>query len=147
MVEYAVNIVFLHLTWLFKKFAAEDAEDESKLQALQTKRDKAVEIFQRLTIRAQTNVVEYVRRQVSYTSSPVVSVLRDSSLTPRLQAFICFVNAHVLFSPRSPAPAAKAASLKMADEVQHRLGGAFQAAVERYASDLDDGEGNEAQGE
>jgi hypothetical protein len=35
----------------------------------------------------------------------------------------------------------------MADEVQHRLGGAFQAAVERYASDRDDEAGNEAQGE
>ena len=28
----------------------------------------------------------------------------------------------------------------MADELQHRLGGAFQAAVERYASDRDEAE-------
>lgn len=39
----------------------------------------------------------------------------------------------MLFSPRSDAPAAKACSLKMPDEKQHKLGGAFEAALEAYA--------------
>lgn len=53
------------------------------------------------------------------------------------QAFITFVNTHILFSAKSqnPLPAAQACSLVIESEVQHRLGGAFQAAVERYASD------------
>lgn len=45
---------------------------------------------------------------------------------------------HVLFSKRSNAAAAQACPMAMADEIQHRLGGAFQAGVERYALDLED---------
>jgi hypothetical protein len=53
------------------------------------------------------------------------------------QAFIALLNLHILFSPRSNAPAAKAAPLEMADEMQHKLGGAFMAAVERYGEHLE----------
>jgi hypothetical protein len=38
--------------------------DEVKVIAIETKRDRAVEIFQRLAIRTQMNAVESVRRQV-----------------------------------------------------------------------------------
>jgi cohesin complex subunit SA-1/2 len=48
------------------------------------------------------------------------------------------LNTYVLFSTKSLAPAAKAAPLKMEDETQHRLGGSFQAAADRYASDLEE---------
>ena len=51
------------------------------------------------------------------------------------KAFIAFLNLHILFSSRSTAPAAKAAPLAMEDEIQHRLGGVFQAAIERFGSD------------
>lgn len=46
----------------------------------------------------------------------------------------------MLFSNRSaePKPAARLAVLDMPTDKQHKLGGAFQAVVERYASDLDD---------
>jgi cohesin complex subunit SA-1/2 len=46
----------------------------------------------------------------------------------------------MLFSSKPPnaLPAAKTCTLMMPDELQHRLGGAFAAAAERYASDLED---------
>lgn len=50
------------------------------------------------------------------------------------------LNLHMLFSSKPPnaLPAAKTCTLMMPDELQHRLGGAFAAAAERYASDLED---------
>ena len=53
---------------------------------------------------------------------------------------------HVLFSERSEAPAAKACPLGMADEIQHRIGGSFQAAIERFASDREEAELDEEDG-
>lgn len=71
-------------------------------------------------------------------------------MEPKLtfQAFIAFINLHVLFSNRGEKaqPAAKAAGLEMATDKQHKLGGAFQAAVERYASDIEE-DSNEDQGQ
>jgi hypothetical protein len=63
---------------------------------------------------------------------------RILSVRADTQAFICFLNTYVLFNSKSPAPAAKAAPLKMEEETQHRLGGAFQAATDRYTSDLEE---------
>lgn len=40
-----------------------------------------------------------------------------------------------MFSPASATPAAKACPLTIEEDVQHKLGGAFQGSVERYASD------------
>lgn len=53
------------------------------------------------------------------------------------QAFITYVNVHILFSSKSEnaLPAAQACPLVMPSEVQMKLTGAFQAAVERYATD------------
>ncbi|ORY35894.1 hypothetical protein BCR39DRAFT_512886 [Naematelia encephala] len=116
MVEYAILLIFLHMTWLFKRFSGDENAVSAEKEKLSERRSRAIEVFQRLSLKDRTNATEAVRRQ----------------------AFISFVNLHVLFSSRSQAPAAKACPLLIADEVQHRLGGAFQAAVERYASDLED---------
>lgn len=53
------------MTWLFKRFSEADAEEETKKMALSEKRDRAVEIFQKLALKEQTNAAEVVRRQVS----------------------------------------------------------------------------------
>lgn len=47
---------------------------------------------------------------------------------------------HILYSARGHKllPAAKVAALDMKSDKQHKLGGAFTAAVERYASDLEE---------
>ncbi|WVQ95735.1 hypothetical protein IAU59_002834 [Kwoniella sp. CBS 9459] len=115
MIEYAIEIAFLHLTWLYSVFTQEDSQDQEKVSSLEAKRDKAVEIFQDLTLGDATNTVESVRRQ----------------------ACIAYLNTHVLFFPRkgNDRPAATSCPLKIEDEIQHRLGGAFQAAVEKYASE------------
>ncbi|WVF68116.1 hypothetical protein IAT40_002879 [Kwoniella sp. CBS 6097] len=115
MIGYTIEIVFLHLTWLYSTFTQEDSQDEEKITSLSAKRDKAIEIFQDLTLGDATNTVESVRRQ----------------------ACIAYLNTHVLFFPRkgNDRPAATACPLKIEDEIQHRLGGAFQAAVEKYASE------------
>ncbi|WVQ85787.1 hypothetical protein IAT38_007954 [Cryptococcus sp. DSM 104549] len=129
LVENAVQTMFLHMTWVFRKFTEEDAQDPSKVDAMNDKRDKAVRIFQELTLGDAGNTADAVRRQ----------------------AFISFINIYQLFTRRKGnlAPAANACPLVMEDEVQHRLGGAFLAAVEKYASDLEDrardAEGGEGQ--
>lgn len=90
-----------------------------------------MKVFKGLALTDRSNAAESVRRQVSFSKRA-----RQPQLT--YQAFVCYLNTYVLFSPKSSAPAAKAATLKMEDETQHRLGGSFQAAVERYASDLEE---------
>ena len=65
MVEYALQSILLHMTWLFKRFSEANAEEETKKMALSEKRDRAVEIFQKLALKEQTNAAEVVRRQVS----------------------------------------------------------------------------------
>ena len=52
------------------------------------------------------------------------------------------MNVHILFSSKSEnaLPAAQACPMVMPSEIQSRLGGAFQAAVERYATDKETGE-------
>lgn len=65
MIEYAIQVVFLHLAWLFKNFALEDKDDAIKVTALEEKRDRAVEIFSRLAIKEMSNSTISVRRQVS----------------------------------------------------------------------------------
>jgi cohesin complex subunit SA-1/2 len=116
MVENALQILFFHLTWIFKRFTLEDGTDEAKVAAIKEKRNRALQIFQNFGVADKGNVSEMVRRQ----------------------AFICFINIHMLFSPKSQSLAAKACPLSMPDEQQHRLGGAFAAAVERYAMDRDE---------
>ncbi|WRT70504.1 uncharacterized protein IL334_007502 [Kwoniella shivajii] len=120
MVEYAVQVILYHMTWLFRRFTEDDVKDNDKVSALKSKRDKAVEVFQDLTLGDNTNTVDTVRRQ----------------------AFVCFLTLHLLFSYRPPkdkdvivSAAAKACPLTVEDEIQHRLGGAFLAAAEKYASE------------
>ncbi|WWC92113.1 uncharacterized protein L201_007067 [Kwoniella dendrophila CBS 6074] len=120
MANYAVQITLYHMTWLFRAFTEDDAKDNEKVTSLAAKRDRAVEIFQELTLGDNTNTVDVVRRQ----------------------AFIAYLTLHLLFSIQASSngkatPAAKACPITIEDEVQHRLGGAFLAAVERYASDRD----------
>ena len=64
------------------------------------------------------------------------------------QAFISFLNLHMLFSNRNPepSPAAKACAHTLPDEIQHRLGGAFGAAAERNASELEEAAGEDDDG-
>jgi hypothetical protein len=49
---------------LFKNFTAEDQEDGVKILALNEKRDRAVEIFQKLALKELSNAAVSVRRQV-----------------------------------------------------------------------------------
>lgn len=130
--EHAIQIVFLHLTWLFKKFSAEDAQDTDKVVDLKMKRDRGKAIFEKLALNGRSNSAESVRRQVSHS----LFVQRDTNG----QAFIAYLNIHMLFSNRNAAalPAAKAVPMHIEDEAQHRLGGAFAAAAERYASDREE---------
>ncbi|KAK6906813.1 hypothetical protein I203_100800 [Kwoniella mangroviensis CBS 8507] len=118
MIEYAVQIVLYHMTWVFRRFTEEEAQDDDKVATLSTKRDKAVEIFQELTLGDNTNTVDTVRRQ----------------------AFIAYFTLHLLFLYKGSkdhlaTPAAKSCPLTIEDETQHRLGGAFLAAVEKCVSD------------
>ncbi|WVQ70491.1 hypothetical protein IAR50_000010 [Cryptococcus sp. DSM 104548] len=119
MIGYAVQIIFFHITWLFKRFTAEDAEDSDKVTTLKSRRDTALEMFQNLSLGEAANTADSVRRH----------------------AFISFINTYVLFSKRETAAggktvpaAAGVAALKMEDEVQHRLGGAFQSSIEKHAA-------------
>ncbi|WVR08439.1 hypothetical protein IAU60_005494 [Kwoniella sp. DSM 27419] len=126
VVEYAMQIVFLHMTWLFKKFTTEDANNEESVSSLRDKRDKAIEIMSELTLGESTNTVEVVSRQ----------------------ALVALMSIHILFFPRkgNDFPAVQACPLHIEDETQHRLGGVFQAAVEKFASDrqeVADEDGNE----
>lgn len=66
MVEHALQIIFLHVTWLFRNFTEADAENEAKVDALKTRRDEALELFERFGVRDRTNAAESVRRQVSF---------------------------------------------------------------------------------
>jgi hypothetical protein len=63
----------------------------------------------------------------------------NSLLELTYEAFITFVNLHILFSAKAKSqdvlPAAQACPLVMPAEIQTKLGGALQAAVERYATD------------
>jgi len=65
MAEYAVQIVFLHLAWIFRSFTEDDANDSEKVAKLVEKRDKAKDVFYNLALRERTNAAESVRRQVS----------------------------------------------------------------------------------
>ena len=65
MAEYAIQIVFLHLAWIFRLFTEEDGEDTEKVSKLVEKRDKAKHLFYNLALRERTNAAESVRRQVS----------------------------------------------------------------------------------
>jgi cohesin complex subunit SA-1/2 len=114
---------------MFKGFTVEDKDDPVKILALNEKRDRAVEIFQKLALKELSNAPISVKRQVS-----CFNRLRESA---DRQAFIAYVNVHILFSSKSEnaLPAAQACPLVMPSEIQSRLGGAFQAAVERYATD------------
>ena len=69
--------MFLHLTWLFRRFKEENAHDEAKVEVLSEKRDRVVGIFKSLAIQAPSNARESVRGQVS----PAVSL---SALAPDL---------------------------------------------------------------
>lgn len=118
LVEQALQIVFLHLTWLFKRFTESDLDDQDKVRLLRTRRNEAVELFESFAVAARANPADAVRRQ----------------------AFIAYINLFVVFQKRNEAfaPAAKVCALEMALDKQSRLGGAFQAAVERYATDIQD---------
>ena len=65
MIDYAIQVVFLHLAWLFKNFTVEDKDDAMKVTALKEKRDRAIEIFSRLAMKEMSNATVLVKRQVS----------------------------------------------------------------------------------
>ncbi|KAL7422630.1 cohesin complex subunit [Cryptotrichosporon argae] len=92
LVEHAVQIVMLHISWMFKR------QDER----LDARRDEALKILEHFGLE-RTNAGEAVRRQ----------------------AFISFLNLHILFRSK----------LEIAEETQHKLSAAFATAVDRYASD------------
>jgi len=50
---------------MFKGFSTEDKEDPVKILALSEKRDRAVEIFQKLALKELSNAPISVKRQVS----------------------------------------------------------------------------------
>lgn len=66
MVEYALQVVFLHVTWLFKNFSEDDVSDEMRVSALVEKRDRAVEIFERLALKEMSNAAVSVKRMVRF---------------------------------------------------------------------------------
>lgn len=125
LVEQALQIVFLHLTWLFKRFSESDLDDQDKVRLLRTRRNEAVELFESFAVAARANPADAVRRQ----------------------AFIAYINLFVVFQKRNEsfAPAAKVCALEMALDKQSRLGGAFQGAVERYAADIQDDDSDDEQ--
>lgn len=65
LVEYALQIVFLHLMWLFNNFTEEDAGVEAKVEALKERRDEALDMFDKYVVRDRTHAAEAVRRQVN----------------------------------------------------------------------------------
>jgi hypothetical protein len=58
------NVSFC-IIWSCKRFEKGDETDEAKVDALRSKRDRAVDIFHKLAIRERSNAVETVKRQVS----------------------------------------------------------------------------------
>ncbi|BEI80426.1 hypothetical protein CcaverHIS002_0109550 [Cutaneotrichosporon cavernicola] len=120
LVASAIKILLIQVGWLIRRFSAEDAEDEDKVATLRERQQEAFEIFEKYGI-GGGRATESVRRE----------------------AFQAFIYLHTLFAPRAAQmghTAAKACPLEMTSDRQHKLGGAFQAAVERYASDLEEDE-------
>ncbi|WVO17591.1 hypothetical protein L204_105288 [Cryptococcus depauperatus] len=120
LVEQAVQAIFLHVTWLFKRFTPEDAQLEIKVETLKSRRDAALSAFQMLILGDAINTVDVVKRQ----------------------AFVAFLNSYILFKPRHKTasgnvPAAEIASLKMEEEIQHRLSGVFQSSLDRYSASFE----------
>ncbi|KAL1409808.1 cohesin complex subunit [Vanrija albida] len=116
MVEHALRIIFSHVAWLGRRLSASESNDEAAIDSFNERRDAALELFERFGVRDRTNAADTTRRE----------------------AFIAFINLHILFcKARSPPPSIV---LEMATDKQHKLGGAFSAAVDRYVSDLDDAE-------
>lgn len=66
MIEYSIQVVFLHIAWSFKNFSIEDKDDAMRVSALEEKRDRAVELFGRLALKEMSNATVSVKRQVSY---------------------------------------------------------------------------------
>lgn len=129
MVEHALRIIFSHIAWLGRRLSNSEANDEAAIDSFNERRDAALEMFERFGVRDRTNAADTVRREVSNMSNA-------HQLT--WQAFIAFINLHILFcKARNPPPSIV---LEMATDKQHKLGGAFSAAVDRYVSDLDDAE-------
>ena len=64
--EYAIQIVFLQVAWMFKAFSAEDGSDEEKVNALKEWRDKALELYQEIALRDRSNALASVKQQVSF---------------------------------------------------------------------------------
>jgi hypothetical protein len=71
-VEYAIQIIFLHVTWLYKHLLAEDP-DSDKVDALVEKRNKAKDVYHKLALMARTNSAEAVRKQVSRETRPLLT--------------------------------------------------------------------------
>ncbi|GMK54854.1 hypothetical protein CspeluHIS016_0114400 [Cutaneotrichosporon spelunceum] len=120
LIASAIKILLTQIGWLIRKFTEEDAEDEEKVTALLERQQEAFKIFEKYGI-GGGRATEMVRRE----------------------AFQAFIYLHTLFAPRAAEmghAAAKACPLEMTSDRQHKLGGAFQAVVERYTSDLEEDE-------
>ncbi|CAK9785825.1 STAG-domain-containing protein [Cutaneotrichosporon oleaginosum] len=118
LVASAIKTLLLQIGWLTRSFTAANAEDEERVAALQERQQEALEVFEKYGI-SGGRATEAVRRE----------------------AFQAFIHLHTLFAPKAtekPSPAAQACPLEMSSIRQHKLGGAFQAIVERYASDREE---------
>jgi cohesin complex subunit SA-1/2 len=119
IVEYALYIAMVHIAWLVRRFTDADADVPEKVATLKARRDEALEVFAAFSVRGASNATDEVKRQ----------------------AFLAYIHIHNLFSGRGeqPSPAARVAPLEMSFDKQNKLGGVFQVAAERYASDVDEG--------
>lgn len=63
--DYAIQSVFLQVTWMFKSFSADDASDPAKVKAITEQRNKALGLFQDIVLRERSNALGFAKQQVS----------------------------------------------------------------------------------
>jgi cohesin complex subunit SA-1/2 len=153
MVVQALHLLALHIIWKGKALVTdlEPSPEESRFrETLKKQRESLLEKLVEYAVGTQSNTVEGVKRAVS-------STCLCNSCTSIIfyfpQAFRSLLDLHVLFSSAqtiaadgSPLSTASVA-LTLDDEVQYRCAGFIQAEIERYAEALDDGIGDEDDGE
>ncbi|KAH9934133.1 uncharacterized protein B0H18DRAFT_1207681 [Fomitopsis serialis] len=126
MVDRALQVLTLHIIWKARNLTATEGDllpEEQRFQEkLQEQRDALLEKLLEFAIGTQSNTAEGVRRA----------------------AFQNLMNLHILFCPtQSIAPDGSrlpTASLPLSldDETQYRCAGYIQAAIERYADELEE---------
>ncbi|GAA5932633.1 cohesin subunit IRR1 [Sporobolomyces koalae] len=123
MIEHALSVLGLHLSWQLYTIALESREngaaDEIALDSISSRRSTILEKAEEFAVGKDTNACEGVK-EVS------LSVLLD----------VYFASATITSAHSDPNHHLKALRLKCSDELQARCAGYIEAEIERYADRL-----------